>query len=425
MDETRVKAGSTSTGKMKDSAGMNAMVCVCGMSFQREGHRRSQEGIEHMSCFFTANQLGIRNKYAMIGSEIADAVVSRPEGFDFDGWRRLRDEGLWRLIVPTDANAVADWWAFTAALDGLSSSIRTPELLLSVIAQAGMVRAIERHGSPNQKDRYFSAILRGDVSATCIAEPTTGTDVRSIETSLTEMGSGYRLSGSKFNIAHAPIMDFALVVCRLHGREQNNIALVLLERGTPGLIAGQVDDKLGNRNLPTGEIHFHDVEVSRASVLGELGRGLSTLIDVISLGRAYYGLAAANLIRPCLADAMSYAATRNSFKSRIDSHQYVQKRLVDMRIGMERSKWLAYGALSQLLTDHPEALMMCSIAKLVGVEDLIASATSLVKLYGSLGYHNGRVAELMRNALGFASVGGTEEMHRKNIFNQMQRLAGS
>ena len=47
-----------------------------------------------------------------------------------------------------------------------------------------------------------------------------------------------------------------------------------------------------------------------------------------------------------------------------------------------------------------------------------------VKLYGSLGYHNGRVAELMKNALAFASVGGTEEMHRKNIFNQMQRLAG-
>lgn len=377
-----------------------------------------------MSFFFTADQSGIRNKYAKVGSEIADTVVSRPEGFDFDGWHRLRDEGLWRLIVPSDADAVADWWAFTAALDGLSSSIRTPELLLSVIAQAGMVRAIERHGNPGQKAHYFSAILRGDVSATGIAEPTTGTDVRSIETTLTETGSGYRLNGRKFNIAHAPIMDFALIVCRLQGIERNNIALVLLKRGTPGLTAGQVDDKLGNRNLPTGEIHFQDVEVPPTSVLGEPGRGLSTLIDIISLGRAYYGLAAANLIMPYLTDAMSYAATRTSFKSSIDSHQYVQKRLVDMRIGMERSKWVAYGALSQLLTNDPKALMMCSIAKLVGAEDLIAGATSLVKLYGSQGYHNGRVAELMKNALGFASVGGTEEMHRKNIFNQMQRLAG-
>ncbi|MEW6706180.1 MAG: acyl-CoA dehydrogenase family protein [Pseudomonadota bacterium] len=373
---------------------------------------------------FSPSQLEIRERYQKLGAELAAAAPSRPEGFDFDGWRRLRDAGLWQLIVPAGAHDDADWWAFTAALDGLSSSIGTPELLLSVIAQAGMVRALERHGSPAQKDRYLAAILRGDVSATCIAEPGTGTDVRSIETSLTEDGQGgYRLNGSKFNIAHAPIMDFALVVCRLPGREQHNIALALLDRGTPGLSPGPVDDKLGNRNLPTGQIHFNDVAVAPGDLLGLPGKGLSTLIDIISLGRLYYGLVAANLVRPHLADAMGYAASRSSFNSSIDSHQYVQKRLVDLRIGMERSRWLAFGALSQLLAGHPEALMSCSIAKLVGSEDLIAGATSLVKLYGSLGYHNGRVAELMKNALGFASVGGTEEMHRKNIFNQMQRLA--
>lgn len=375
-----------------------------------------------MSLLFSPPHLEIRARYARIGAEIAAAAASRAEGFDFDAWNRLRDEGLWRLVVPAAASAEADWWGFTAALDGLSSTIRAPELLLSVIAQAGMVRGLERHGSARQKDRYFSAILRGAVSATCIAESTTGTDVRSIQTALTEKDGAWRLDGSKYNIAHAPIMDFALVVCRLAGREQNNIALVLLDRDTAGVSNGQVDDKLGNRNLPTGELRFEDVAVANEALLGAPGKGLATLIDIISLGRLYYGLAAANLVTPHLADAMAYAAARTSFKSTIDSHQYVQRRLVDLRIGMERSRWLAYGALSQLLEAHPEALMMCSIAKLVGAEDLIANATSLVKLYGSLGYHNGPVAELMKHALGFASVGGTEEMHRKNIFNQMQRL---
>jgi len=374
---------------------------------------------------FTVDQSELRKRYATIGRAIATAVVSRPEGFDFDGWQRLRDEGLWELIVPTGKNAVADWWAFTAALEGLASTICTPELLLSVIAQAGMVRALERYGSPDQKERYNRAILRGDVSATCIAERTTGTDVRSIDTSLTKTDRGYRLSGSKYNIAHAPIMDFAIVVCRLQGAERSNVTLVLLDRGMPGMACGQIDDKLGNRNLPTGELHFREVEVLPTQVLGQPGKGLSALMDIISLGRVYYGLAAANLLTPHLNDALNYAATRSSFGESIDTHQYVQKRLVDMRIGMERSRWLAYGALSQLLTGQPEAWMMCSIAKIVGADDLISSATSLVKLYGSLGYHNGRIAELMKNALGFASVGGTEEMHRKNIFNQLQRLAGA
>jgi hypothetical protein len=66
--------------------------------------------------------------------------------------------------------------------------------------------------------------------------------------------------------------------------------------------------------------------------------------------------------------------------------------------------------------------MLCSIAKLVGADDLVNSAISLMKLQGSTGYHEGVLSVLARDALGFASVGGTEEMHRKNIFNQMVRL---
>ena len=373
---------------------------------------------------FTPQQGEIRQRYAAIGSDIAAGAAARAEGFDFDGWQRLRDAGLWRMIVPGSDHATGDWWSFTAALDGLSCTIGAPELLLSVIAQAGMVRGLERHGTEGQRDRYFGAILRGEVSATGIAEPGTGTDVRSIQSTLRVADGGYVLSGGKYNIAHAPIMDFALIVCRLADKEEHNIALALIDRGTPGLRAGLVDDKLGNRNLPTGALHFDDVAVRPSQLLGAPGRGLATLIDTISLGRLYYGLAAANLMAPYLDEAMRYAASRSSFNSSIDNHQYVQRRLVDIRIGMERSRWLAFGALSQLLAGQREGLMSCSIAKLVGAEDLINSATSLVKLYGSLGYHNGRVAELMKNALAFASVGGTEEMHRKNIFNQMQRLAG-
>ncbi|MGX9781899.1 acyl-CoA dehydrogenase family protein [Janthinobacterium lividum] len=372
---------------------------------------------------FTPQQGEIRQRYAGIGSDIAAGAAARAEGFDFDGWQRLRDAGLWRMIVPGSDHATGDWWRFTAALDGLSSTIGAPELLLSVIAQAGMVRGLERHGTEGQRDRYFGAILRGDVSATGIAEPGTGTDVRSIQSTLRATADGYVLNGGKYNIAHAPIMDFALIVCRLADKDEHNIALALVDRGTPGLRAGLLDDKLGNRNLPTGALHFEDVAVRPSQLLGAPGRGLATLIDTISLGRLYYGLAAANLIAPYLDEAMRYAASRSSFNSSIDNHQYVQRRLVDIRIGMERSRWLAFGALSQLLAGQREGLMSCSIAKLVGSEDLINSATSLVKLYGSLGYHNGRVAELMKNALAFASVGGTEEMHRKNIFNQMQRLA--
>lgn len=96
-----------------------------------------------------------------------------------------------------------------------------------------MVRALMLYGSDAQKDRYLSAILAGALSATGIAEPGTGTDVRSIHSLLTPCADGYRLTGSKFNIAHAPVADFLLIVTRLATDSKHNIALVIIDKDTP------------------------------------------------------------------------------------------------------------------------------------------------------------------------------------------------
>ncbi|MCK5501426.1 MAG: acyl-CoA dehydrogenase, partial [Tritonibacter mobilis] len=65
----------------------------------------------------------------------------------------------------------------------------------------------------------------------------------------------------------------------------------------------------------------------------------------------------------------------------------------------------------------------CSIAKLVGASAITDGAVDLLKLYGSRGYHEGEVSTFLRDALAFCSVGGIEEMHRRNIMNQMMRKA--
>ncbi|WP_246796995.1 acyl-CoA dehydrogenase family protein [Burkholderia perseverans] len=366
----------------------------------------------------------LHDRYRKLGAEIAQARQGAAiDAFDHDGWRRLKDAGLWRIAIPQAFGGdERGWWAFTAALEGLASGIRTPALVLSVIAQAGLIRAMTEYGSPAQREKYFGALLRGELGVTAIAEPTTGTDVRSIGTVLEPHGDGYVLSGDKFNIAHAPVADFSLVVAKLTGAAREGVTLVMLDKDAPGIHAGPPDTKFGNRALPTGPIRYENTPVSREQILGEPGRGLQQLIDIISLGRLYYGLVSAAIAEPYVEEALDYVAARTSFGEPVAAHQYVQKRVVDARIGIERTRWLAYAALDQLLNRRDGSVMLCSIAKLVGANDLIDTAISLVRLRGSTGYHEGELAVLARDALGFASVGGTEEMHRKNIFNQMQRL---
>ena len=378
-----------------------------------------------MDLQWTPRQIAIRAEYASIATRIdKDELRLGRRSFDQLTWDRLTGAGLWRMVVPKEYGGDGgSWWDFTAALEGLAANVRTPGILLSVIAQAGMVHALKLFGSEAQKKDYLGRILRGELSATAIADPDTGTDVRATSSVLTPgPNETFVLNGSKYNIAHAPVASFTLVVCKLEGKSRDGISLVLLDAGAKGLTLAPQDRKLGNLDLPTGAMTFNDVPLHYGNLLGVPGEGLRNLINFVSLGRLYYGLVSAWLVEPMLLNAMDYARDRQTFGVSVLDHQYVQKKLTDMRIAAETTKWMSYGALHQLLTGAPEAMMSCSIAKLSGSEAITKGAIDLLKLYGSRGYHEGEISTFLRDALAFCSVGGTEEMHRRNIISQVMRL---
>jgi alkylation response protein AidB-like acyl-CoA dehydrogenase len=377
-----------------------------------------------MHLNWTDEQKGIRERFRRIATDVTSGSgYLPPTGFDQSIWNAILEAGLWRTVVPLEYGGTGtDWWAFTAALEGLALGMRSPAILLSVIAQAGMVRAIERYGSEGQRQATFSRILTGELSATAIADPDTGTDVRATSTTLIDAGGGrYFLNGSKFNIAHAPFAGFVLVVCKMHDADRSGTTLVLVDRETPGIIYGDADKKLGLADLPTGPITFDNVPISKNSILGEPGRGLASLVDIVSLGRLYYGLVAALMVEPFLIDALRFSSSRKTFEVPLLEHQYIQRRLTNIRMGIDKARWTSYAALDHLLKMEDDALMLCSIAKLAGAEIVVEASIDLLKLHGSRGYQEGKVANFVRDALAFCSVGGTEEMHRKNIFNQMLR----
>lgn len=377
-----------------------------------------------MQLQWTPDQMRLRGLYREIGREMS-VRPRATDAFDQSAWDAVRAAGLWRLIVPAELGGDGrDWWGFTSALEGLASSLRAPGILLSIIAQAGMVRALDRFGTEAQKKHYLPRILAGELTATAIADPDTGTDVRATSSILTpQANETFALNGSKYNIAHAPVAGFILVICKLDDHERSGISLALVDASMPGVHAGPRDDKLGNRDLPTGSLRFEDVRLDYGHMLGVPGEGLRNLVDIVSLGRLYYGLVAAAMLEPMLAEALAYAQQRETFGVPILEHQHVQRRLTDICIGMESGKWVAYGALSRLLAGTPDSVMLCSIAKLVGADAVVDSALDLLRLYGSKGYHEGPVTDFLRNALAFCAVGGTDEMHRRNIMNQMIRLA--
>lgn len=377
-------------------------------------------------------QVDLYGRYRDFGNEYVAPRAQKlaaSNAFDHESWDALCQSGFFELILPEEyGGRGAHWWDFTAAMEGLASGCGDGGFLLSAISQAGFIRGLSTLGTPAQKEKYFPRLLKGELTATAIAEPQSGSDLSSLGTTASSQnaiassqGADWLLNGSKWNISHAPTATVYLVVGRIPDLGKRDLTLFLVDRGSPGFSSGPPEEKLGNRTLPTSWLKFEDVSLSNDNVLGEPGNGLKALASIVTLQRIYYGWMTSRLLLPVLDDAIAFLEQRKSFKQPLLKHQHVQRKITDILLGLEQSRWSGIGAMHQMLSGSGTAAMQSSIAKLTGARACVEGAQDLLTLMGSNGYQTSKASYLVQDALGFLTVGGTEEMHRINIFNQFMR----
>ncbi|WP_037006277.1 acyl-CoA dehydrogenase family protein [Pseudomonas asplenii] len=70
-----------------------------------------------------------------------------------------------------------------------------------------------------------------------------------------------------------------------------------------------------------------------------------------------------------------------------------------------------------------EASIVCSTTKYQAAECLMKSAESLMQIHGHQGYCAPGIGKYLRDAAGLRIAGGTNDIQRVNIFNQMMKLS--
>ncbi|MCG7205397.1 acyl-CoA dehydrogenase family protein [Streptomyces arenae] len=371
---------------------------------------------------------GVRERFEKLAAEtvaVRAEECARQDRLDRESWQELSDAGLWRLAVPTEwGGDGGTWWDLAAALEGIAAGGRDLGFCLSVVAQAGLVRSLLTYGTDAQKEYWLRRLLSGDVGATALTETTGGSDVTRIRTAARRAADGdYLLTGHKDHITNGPAADVALVLGRIPEAGDRDITLFMVDLHAEGVQRGEPENMMGNRTSPTGPIAFTDVRVEPHNIVGEVGAGIEAIYNTISLDRLLYGILAAAYLDPLLDQTLEYALTRNAFKVPIAEHQYVQGRITDAKFAVEATRWVSYGALDHLMRESGEASLMCSVAKYHAGETLKLGTETALRVLGHLGYMEGPYAQALKDALGTVIAGGTAEMQRKNVFNQMRRLA--
>ena len=128
-----------------------------------------------------------------------------------------------------------------------------------------------------------------------------GTDVRANRTRAQPAGEGYAINGDKWFMS-APMCDAFLVLAQAPG----GLTCVLMPRFRPdgsvnGLHFQRLKDKLGNRSNASSEVVFTDAFAWR---VGEEGRGVRTIINMVQLTRLDCALASAGIMRMALSQAL-------------------------------------------------------------------------------------------------------------------------
>jgi putative acyl-CoA dehydrogenase len=159
-----------------------------------------------------------------------------------------------------------------------------------------------------------------------------GTDVRANLTRAVPVGEGYAISGHKWFMS-APMCDAFLVLAHAPG----GITCFLMPRFRPdgavnGLHFQRLKEKIGNRSNASSEVEFAD---AFAWHVGEEGRGVRTIIEMVQLTRLDCATGSAGLMRMALAQAVHHTRHRSVFQRRLSDQPLMRAVLADLALELE------------------------------------------------------------------------------------------
>ncbi|MDN5915035.1 MAG: acyl-CoA dehydrogenase family protein [Pseudonocardia sp.] len=282
--------------------------------------------------------------------EIARAFVNRDvvpnlqrwdteREIDRETWKTAGAAGLVGLAVPEEfGGAGALDYRFRYVLSEEIAAVGASSLQSAFGTNDDIVLGyLLNLATPEQRERWLPGFATGEtIGAIAMSEPAAGSDLRGIATSAVRDGDQWILNGSKTFISNGITSDLVVVVTRTDPDAGSaGYTLFAVERDTPGFERGRKLDKIGLPGQDTAELFFQDARVPAANLLGEVGGGLSALMQ--NLPRERIGIAVA---AQCSAEAafrwtLDHTRERTAFGKPLAQQQSVGFTLADLRTRIE------------------------------------------------------------------------------------------
>jgi putative acyl-CoA dehydrogenase len=236
---------------------------------------------------------------------------------------------------------------------------------------------------------------RGLLAGMSMTEKQGGSDVRANTTRAVPVkgeagGGSYRLTGHKW-FTSAPMGDLFMVLAQAPGGLSCFLLPRILPDGTRnGMHLQRLKDKLGNRSNASAEVEYDEAV---AWLVGEEGRGVNTIIEMVNVTRLDCVISAATGMRAGAAQAAHHAAHRTAFGAHLADQPLMANVLADLAIESEAATIAAFrlaGATDRAAAgDGPEAAfrrLALAVTKYWVCKRAPAHAAEALECLGGNGY---------------------------------------
>ncbi|MEX0307597.1 MAG: acyl-CoA dehydrogenase [Ruegeria sp.] len=283
------------------------------------------------------------------------------EETDPEIFREMGEMGLLGTTIPEEYGGIGAGYVTYGLVAREVERVDSGYRSMMSVQSSLVMYPIYAYGSEEQRRKYLPKLASGEwIGCFGLTEPDAGSDPAAMKTRAEKIDGGYRLIGSKMWISNSPIAD-VFVVWAKSDVHDGKIRGFVLDKGTKGLSAPKIENKLSLRASITGEIVLDGVEVDEGALLPHV-QGLKGPFGC--LNRARYGISwgAMGAAECCWHAARQYGLDRKQFNRPLAQTQLFQRKLAEMQteisLGLQAS--LRVGRLLDQAEAAPE---MISIIK--------------------------------------------------------------
>jgi acyl-CoA dehydrogenase len=357
----------------------------------------------------------------------AESIVAETDEIPAELINDMRELGLFGMCIPEEYGGLGltmeEEVRVTFDLAWTSPAFRSLIGTNNGIGSQGLII----DGTAAQKEKYLPRLASGELIASfALTEPDAGSDAASLSTSAILDGDIYILNGTKRYITNAPEAGIFTVMARTNPTIKGSagISAFLVEAGTPGLILGKRDIKMGQKGAHTCDVILQDCRVPLANLIGaKEGLGFKTAMKVLDKGRLHIAAVCVGAAERMLADALAYAMQRNQFGKPISDFQLIQAMLADSKAELYAARSMVIDA-ARRRDDGDDISTEASCCKLFASEMCGRVADRAVQIHGGSGYvADYAIERFYRDVRLFRIFEGTSQIQQLLIAKNMIRAA--